>query len=106
MRTKRIKIVEKWVAGWNWQEDLIVVKGRFRVTKKLLIRQDSHNMAPFLDHGSQFSKDDNRLHDTRRAALNWLLRMDNALLTSAYRLVDKANSRIRTITNEVYHETE
>ena len=105
MRTKRIKIVEKWVAGWNRQGDLIAAKGRFRVTKKYLIRQDGTNdVAPFLAYERQLSKDDKRLHDTRRAAINYLLLQQNSQLEKAYQDLEKIHARIRTLIGELTHD--
>lgn len=99
------KIVEKWVAGWDWQENLIVAKGKFRVTKKLLICQEGTNdMAPFLNYASRFNKDDRRLHDTRRAAINRLLMQHNSQLQTAYKALEKIHSRIRTIIGELAHD--
>ena len=105
MRTKRIKIVEKWAAGWDCHENLIVTKGKFRVTKKLLIRQaGTIEISRLLNYRSRFPKDDPQLHDTRRAAINRLLMQHNSQLQTAYKALKKIHSRIRTIIGELAHD--
>lgn len=99
-----MKIVTKWVAGFNHQGELVVVSHGFRETPKLFIM-----MVSITDHGDQMrsllnyqtrfdrQQDGSKLHDTKKAAVAALMSQQRLDIISAEGTIGNAYDRIREI---------
>lgn len=97
-------IVQKWVAGFNYEGELVVVSHSFRQTPKLFIMQPSINdcgdqMACLLGYQTRFDRQQDRckLHDTAKEAISALLSEQRLSIISAEEMIETARAHIREI---------
>ncbi len=95
------EFVEKWVAGFDYQKNVIIEAGWFRKTAKLFIREDDREnhqaVAQALGYHSRFDHDSKFLHDSRGAALAWLQGQQEARIGKAQKKIDAARDNIISI---------
>lgn len=97
-----MKIVRKWVAGFNRKDKLVVISHCFR----------QKSMTPFMqqvftDYGNQvlsllgdqmsFDHQQDRLHDTEKEAINTLLSEQGLSIITADETIRVAKARIQEI---------
>ena len=95
------KIVKKWVAGFI-HDKLVVVSHGFRQTPKFFIMQPSitdhgDQMLSLLRYRTRFDRQEVKLHDTEKEAINALFREQTKMITIAEEMIASARARIRLI---------
>jgi len=99
-----MKIVQKWVAGFNHKGELVVVSHGFNQTPKRLtmtasITDTGDQMLKLLGYQTRFDiqQDGVKLHNTAKEAVDALFREQTKMITIADEMIASARARIREI---------
>jgi len=102
-----MKEIKKWVAGFNGDGSIVLEQVTFRQTPKLLLLETDDSswgrITDVLRHTRHLKPSDGRLHDTREAALDYQVLLQENAIRAAKREIafaEKLLAKLQTMRGE------
>ena len=94
-----MKEIQKWVAGFKHDGSIVLEQVTFRQTPKLLVLEtdDWGRIADVFHYARRLKPSDGRLHDTREAALDYLVLLQENAIRAGKREIAFAEKQLRKL---------
>ncbi len=88
----------KWSAKLDFHKNVVTASTSFRETAKMFVMEDiialTEEETSTFGYISKFSKDDNRLHDTREEAIQHLIDVEEKIIASHQENILRSRTKI------------